>query len=195
MILYLSALVTGTLAFSVLYPYQGLVGASPGVYGLLGACVAMVIAHRSYLDPVVLFIAPPVLLVHVSLDVAMYFMQYNQGTAYAAHLFGWVTGLLLGLCILCSKPSSGRYARQATVVMALCYLTLLVYVLSMYGLYFPAHIYPRSYTHQDGRRSCCYGYLQYLQQHEGQGERAEAEQMGSCRNDIFYPSATSFHDV
>ena len=89
----------GTMGFGYIWPYSGLIGSSPGVYGLVGACIVMILFHSDRLDPVFRVGLPFILIVHLLGDVVMYIFYYNESTGYVSHLVGLLAGFCLALII------------------------------------------------------------------------------------------------
>lgn len=100
LIVFEASMIIGNLAYSYFFPYDGIVGNSPGVYGLLGACVILVLFLRDRLDPIVQFTAPAAITVFIVLDVTLYFLLYSATTGYIAHWFGFLTGLSIAMISL-----------------------------------------------------------------------------------------------
>ena len=69
LLIYQLAMVFGGLGYSYIWPYRGLIGCSPGVYGLIGACWVLVIFHRNKLDHFIAFILPFLLVTQLLGDV------------------------------------------------------------------------------------------------------------------------------
>lgn len=95
-----SSVLMGNLAYSYTFPFEGIIGCSPGVYGLLGADLALLCFYRELLDPLILFVYPPALMIHLVLDTLLYFYAYDAQTGYIAHLFGLVNGFAVMLLLL-----------------------------------------------------------------------------------------------
>lgn len=93
------SLVIGILFYALLFPYIGLVGASPGGYGLIGACWWLAFFDRSLLPPVLTFCLPPVLITELVCDVIVYTLTYKTGIAYTAHVAGLLGGFLLSAAL------------------------------------------------------------------------------------------------
>ncbi len=90
----------GTMGFNLLWPYSGLIGASPGVYGLIGGCISTVLFNRITLDPIVVFVLPIVILSQILADIVFYAISYSPQIGYASHVFGGITGFLLTTSLL-----------------------------------------------------------------------------------------------
>lgn len=92
-------LVIGILFYSLFFPYIGLVGVSPGAYGLIGACWWMAFFDRSLLPHVLAFCLPPVLIAELVCDVIIYTLTFKAGIAYTAHVAGLISGFLLSAAL------------------------------------------------------------------------------------------------
>lgn len=84
--------VLGSLGHSYLFPYRGLIGCSPGVYAVMGGCVAMLIASGKHMDKGLQSILLLILLAQFFLDILAYFFLYMPNVGYAAHAYGYFTG-------------------------------------------------------------------------------------------------------
>lgn len=90
------AVITGALAHAYVMPYEGLVGCSPGVYGIIGCGLSQIIMDYDNMDNIVTIFALIAILYQVICDVFMYFYWYVPTTAYEAHIAGMMSGFSLG---------------------------------------------------------------------------------------------------
>eukprot|EP01032_Pedospumella_encystans_P015108 gene15108-17308_t len=92
-VIYQTAIYMGALGHSLIWPYRGLIGCSPGVYGLIGACWVLMLCNWHKMDFIVAFIMPFVLVAQLAGDIVSYLLMYSTGTGYASHFFGFCTAL------------------------------------------------------------------------------------------------------
>jgi hypothetical protein len=131
---------SGTLGFSTIYPFRGLVGASPGVYGCIGADIAMILLYSQQLDPIVRFILPACIASHLCSDLLVYLWLYSpeMRTGTASHILGFTTGLFLGLGVLSIFAINRQKAwGVAAIATILSMWTLLMY---RHFLFSPSHV-------------------------------------------------------
>jgi len=81
----------GTLGFNHMQPYFSILGASHGICGLLGASFANIIINNDCIGKAETLAA----LWFISLTILFseildFFLNYQTGTAYAAHVFGFL---------------------------------------------------------------------------------------------------------
>ncbi|RYG61285.1 rhomboid family intramembrane serine protease [archaeon] len=177
----------GTLAFSLSSPYEGLIGASPGGYGLFGGCVALALVSLCFssglkIDAACKFVLPPTLLVHAVLEVAMYIVSYQDEVGYVSHWAGALTGLVSGLLVLGMQTQASLELRGLAVFCAL--LLVLAIVLGTYVRY--THWPPvRLFYVGSPDASCCKGYLTYL--HDMPHSSGSPTDLGYCQNSQFVP--------
>eukprot|EP01031_Cornospumella_fuschlensis_P028548 gene28548-34460_t len=177
----------GTLAFSLSSPYEGLIGASPGGYGLFGGCVALSLIALCFssslkMDAACRFVLPPTLLVHAVLEVAMFFVSYQGEVGYVSHWAGALAGLLSGLFILGLQTRASLELRGLAVLCAL--LLLLAVALGTYARY--GHWPPvRLFYVGQPDASCCKGYLAYMQ--DMPNATGSPTDLGYCQNSQFVP--------
>lgn len=186
-ILFAMSSIGGALGFASLRPYSGLIGSSPGVYGLMGASAAMLCTYRSRIDPVVLFALPPTLVVHIVADIVLFLWSVGETAGDISHLFGTITGALAGLLFLqaCTESSSKvpSIAWCAAIFLLLEMLSLIVIRAALWPPH--ANINPL-----DGRYDlrCCSGFLEWSQAAE---LHEDPDELGRCYKDIFYPYNSS----
>lgn len=104
---FLFGVIIGGLGHSFVFPYIGLVGASCGVYGIIGGLTASCVFGETGVADVwwkhlVLSIA---LSIQIFVDVICYFFYYQQTVGYAGHFFGFLGGLTLSF-------AQGRMSRR-----------------------------------------------------------------------------------
>lgn len=108
----------GTLGFNLVWPYMGLIGSSPGVYGLMGGCISILTFNRNVVHPGIAFIVPFIILSHLITEVILYIVAYSQQTAYSSHVFGCITGFLFMTALLGPLKSSDSQQRTTTSLIA-----------------------------------------------------------------------------
>lgn len=150
------SLVSGVLGYSLLYPYTGIVGASPGVYGLIGACWYVAVAHRDLIDPLIAFVLPGILVTELACDILFYFAAYNSSTAYSSHAFGMVTGFLLAMSFTVTYRDYHWKTIVPSAFAVACLCIMLGYTVWHYVVFYPPQPYILSSLHnEDERGSCC----------------------------------------
>jgi hypothetical protein len=96
--------IIGALGFSMVWPYDCLVGASPGVYSLIGACLSLILFGRSLLSNLAVVVTLAImLLVQIGLDLLLFALQYSPVIAYCSHFFGAISGFLVMTLLLLSQ--------------------------------------------------------------------------------------------
>jgi hypothetical protein len=107
-IVYQVAMVYGALGHSLLWPYKGLIGCSPGVYGLTGSCWAMLLLYWHRMDRPAAVTLAVALVTQMIGDLIFYFLLYNPNLGYSSHFFGFCIGFSVSLClggVLCSSST------------------------------------------------------------------------------------------
>jgi uncharacterized membrane-anchored protein YitT (DUF2179 family) len=94
-LIFQSAMVMGSLGFAAFFPYDGLVGCSPGIYGLIGANIMAWVLMREVYDNFFIIAMPFSIFVYLLMDVVFYFVDYSNHTGYMSHFSGLLTGILL----------------------------------------------------------------------------------------------------
>ncbi len=143
-LIYLLSAIGGSLASLLFDPLLLSAGASGAIFGIYGALLAFFASHRKQL--------PPSFLRRYSLTVA-FLVLYNlfygliePGIDNSAHIGGFVTGFLSGMCLVPSTPGclSWRH-RQATGALSM------VVFLSIFGFVDAARFVGCGYpVYQDG---------------------------------------------
>lgn len=185
----------GTLGFSLLWPYSGLIGASPGVYGLFGAALSLCLFDRAVLDPGVLFVLPMVLLSQLVADVVMYFTEYSAAVGYASHFFGGLVGFLLFTSILCWRHPGRKLFRALSIAAQIGFLLLAVFLIVHYFTVDPPQPLQSSYFHNTGeaQRDCCAQLFSFLEDNDGLSQEGVMKSSVCYNNQFRYygPSSSS----
>ena len=100
----------GTMAFSIGSPFMGLVGCSHGVAGLFGGVIPNFVVNIDIFDRAVVVGFWTFTLLTVLTEIINYYLFPVDNTAYIAHLFGFLGGLLIGLAsVRVIKNSRWKY--------------------------------------------------------------------------------------
>ncbi len=157
---------TGTLGFAYFYPYLGLIGASHGVYALIGACLANIIINYDILSSFLFRQSLIILTTQFVAELISYFFFYNNNVAYSAHLAGFGLGLLLGLFFVNNK----LFGYIITWKSIISYLGLLsISSILIYFSYNFATNYPPKINHYLGygsheSQSCCLSLFELMKE-------------------------------
>lgn len=102
LLIYLSGVVGGSLTVALTDPHSFLAGASGGVYALIAAHLANVVANWAEMEFAALRLLTFLTLAGVDTGVAVYYRltEVETQVSYAAHIAGAVVGLLLGIVVL-----------------------------------------------------------------------------------------------
>ena len=144
----------GCLGHSYVWPFEGMIGCSTGIYGLIGCCISHIILDKDTLDPFLFKVLVVALGLQGTYDMVSYFYMYNPAVAYAGHCTGFFVGIFIGL-------SFGLLNNQIwkKIVGTLGIVSLLVLTVSLLVHYvnsWPPHMLAYNPTFHDyNRRSCC----------------------------------------
>ena len=128
--IYLAGVMAGSLTVAIAKPHVSLVGASGGVYALIGAHLANVILNWREMNNLG-FRLWLILVEVVRTGVAVYYsIYYPTKVSHTGHMAGGVVGLLLGLVLL-------RSLSYKTWEKAIRWLSLLIFL----GLFLGAIIW------------------------------------------------------
>jgi len=127
LLIYLSGVVAGSLTVSITDPNSYLAGASGGVYALISAHLANVVANWAEMEFAALRLITFVTLAGVDIGVAVYYRytEVENQVSYAAHIAGAVVGLLLGIIVLRNLKEL-KWERVLWWVCLLSFLALLL---------------------------------------------------------------------
>eukprot|EP01034_Spumella_vulgaris_P022495 gene22495-28623_t len=188
-LVYQFGIIFGALGHSYLWPFRGLVGCSPGVYGMIGACWAVVLTNWESMDPVIAFTLCGAVAIQTAMDIGLYMTSYSSSTGYASHAFGMFTGLTLGL-VYAGLIKKQRWIKILGVAALGAFLTMAVFLLYHYLKVWPPEPFMRSYIHNnpaqvESSRSCCAQLFEYAESH-GTSLFA-AKEVNYCSGDVLYP--------
>ena len=115
---FLFAVVTGNLLSLWWEPFRQCVGASGGIFGLLGAMGAMILRHRRDFPPAIWQSLKKALVSTLLINVMVSFVPQ---VAVSAHVGGLIGGFLLGLAISRSptRPKAPSHAASAAAAILL----------------------------------------------------------------------------
>ena len=141
--IYISGVVAGALASYAFNPHTNLLGGSGGCYSLLGAHLATLILNwnedqaiiysrvRAHKMPKMLHgklmrnLKLLAILLYIVFDVILAAYSYEGGISYAAHVFGFLSGLLIGFIVIKDRVEK-TWERNLKIGCALLYIALLV---------------------------------------------------------------------
>lgn len=186
-IIYQCGVIFGTLGHSYIWPFRGLVGCSPGVYGLIGACWSQVIANREAYDPFAIFMLTGAVVIQLTLDVALYIITYSDSTGYVSHAFGLYTGLCLGLAY-CGLIKQQVWVRVLGVLGVCGFIMQAAFLIYHRLNVWPPEPYMAAYLNNNPEaiESCCASMYVYASQH-GMSLQ-EANDATYCHNEVIYPN-------
>jgi hypothetical protein len=159
-----TSVAAGVLGYSALSPYDGIVGASPGAYGLIGACWYVAIFHRDLIDPVVAFVLPIVLIAHLGMDLMFFYISYDSGTAYSSHVVGMVVGFFFAMSLTMTYRKISWNAIGISLLGIVIFSTMIGLLLWHYLLFFPPEpfvspLFHNMYT----KERCCHQLFQLME--------------------------------
>lgn len=67
------------IGHSLLFPWTALVGCSPGVYGLIGATLALLLTYRKHFHFIQHAVGMLIIVLQVTMDTVFYFLYFNDG--------------------------------------------------------------------------------------------------------------------
>ena len=144
----------GCLGHSYVWPFEGMIGCSTGIYALIGCCISHVVLDRDTMNRGVYYGLIVTLLFQGTYDTVTYFYAYNSDIAYAGHCTAFFTGIFLGASFgLLNKQ---KWKKVIGMLGLMCFLVLTISLIAHYAMSWP----PRSLSynptfHSYDRRSCC----------------------------------------
>ncbi|KAJ8608585.1 hypothetical protein CTAYLR_005975 [Chrysophaeum taylorii] len=172
-----------TCAFSDIH--KTVVGASGGVYTLIGLHTAdCCINWRAMAEDISLLIRGSLCVLVPLFDVMVYVFIYKDAdTSYSAHVGGWIGGFLFGLCFL--RPVAESIAHRFLVrPLALFVLVLfVVFSVAWFQLTYPPKYFLNgpfwalsSYNNNDHSGSCCWQLLDCKDVHRSEFDRFSCDE-------------------
>lgn len=144
----------GCLGHSYVWPFEGMIGCSTGIYGLIGCCISHIILDKDMLDPFLFKVLVVALGLQGTYDLVTYFHMYNPAVAYAGHCTGFFIGIFIGLSFGLLKKQIWKKIVGSVGVVSLLVLT--VSLVAHYVNSWPPRMLAYNPTFHDyNRRSCC----------------------------------------
>ena len=144
----------GCLGHSYVFPFEGLLGCSTGVYALIGGTISHAILNKDVLSRKFYNYLVVSLIFQGLYDTIAYWVWYNPGIAYAGHCSAFFTGIFLVLSFgLLQKP---LWKRVFGCLGLVAFLVLTISLIVHYVQSWPPSMLPYNPTsHPYDRRSCC----------------------------------------
>ena len=158
-LVYFICVINGALSFYVTNPYDGLLGASGGVYGMAGSNIASFIYNYDSMYPEEVFYFIFFKSVFLLLDFVNFVLMYNKNIAYQTHWYCYLFGILSGLMIYDYRKKK-KYKKYCCFlgIFLFCYLNGML----IYNYTFD---YPREYSFNyfkiTKEHNCCYDFLHF----------------------------------
>lgn len=190
-LIYVLAIFMGGMGHSLVWPYKGLVGCSPGVYGLIGACWVLLLFHHRRLEGPILFVLPCVLVTQVVGDTLSYLYFYSASVGYASHFFGYLTGIFVAMALLLGElrcqPLAVMCARKVVGLAGLAAFALMAtYLVTQYVASGIPDAVERGFLHNvDADSGTCCAQLFAYAASSGQSVTI-AKETSYCVNDQLY---------
>jgi membrane associated rhomboid family serine protease len=159
-LLYITSIIQGAMTTAIAYPDVVLVGASAGVFGLVGGNTSdLLINMNIYSNATIIFRIVYILIFLVS-EIISYTCFYEVNIAYVGHWSAYMCGLSIGLVII--KPIQERdyhkYMKYIGILTTLAiYGCMLFYYLQPFPLHGQYHLNLDKYP----RDGCCTRHLVY----------------------------------
>ena len=153
-LVYEMACIFGCLGHSYVWPFEGLIGCSTGVYGLIGCMISHIILDYDSMRPVVYWGIVASLFFQGLYDTVTYYVWYNPNIAYAAHCTSFFIGIFLGLSFgVFQKPI---WKKAFGYLGLAAFLVLSISLIVHFNTAWPPAMLPYNPTfHPYNRRSCC----------------------------------------
>ena len=144
----------GCLGHSYVFPFEGLLGCSTGVYALIGGTISHVILNKDSLSLKFHRGVLVALAFQGLYDTISYWAWYNPGIAYSGHCAAFFTGIFLVLSFgLLQKP---LWKKILGLLGLSAFLVLTISLIVHYVQAWPPSMLPYNPTsHPYDRRSCC----------------------------------------
>jgi membrane associated rhomboid family serine protease len=128
------SLVCGNLSNAIFAPNTILVGASGGIYGILGTWLANLYLNWNEIkNPIQKLVST---VGTVVIQLILFWFSVESGVGYIAHIFGFLTGSLIGLFILKNLIIT-RYETLVKIIASVIYFILLLLVIIWYSVVTP----------------------------------------------------------
>lgn len=152
--IYFITTINGALSFYLTNPYDVLIGASGGVYGLAGSNLANFLYNYDNMYDYEITFSYAFYFLFITIDLFNYFVFYNEKIAYQNHWYGFLTGILLGLSIFRCKKNKvyKKYIRYISILLFSYVNSLLLF---NFIFNFPSK-YSFNYFKFVDEESCCY---------------------------------------
>ena len=160
----------GSLTCSFSDIHKGVVGASGGVYTLIGLHSSDCLVNwRALAQDMRLLVRGTLCAIVPALDITLYLFFYkDDGTSYASHIGGWIAGFLFGLAFLQQVSESFLHIYFTRPLALTALVTYLVFAFLWHQFTYPPKFFLngpfwelRSYTTKDeeSNGSCCWQLL------------------------------------
>mmetsp|Transcript_13041 Transcript_13041/g.39418 ORF Transcript_13041/g.39418 Transcript_13041/m.39418 type:complete len:1132 (+) Transcript_13041:91-3486(+) len=157
----------GSLTCSFSDIHKGVVGASGGVYTLIGLHSSDCLVNwRALAQDMRLLVRGTLCLIVPTLDLVLYVFFYkDDSTSYASHIGGWIAGFLFGLAFLQQVSESALHVYVTRPLAGLLLVAYLTFAFCWHQFTYPPKFFLngpfwelRSYTTRDEEStgSCCW---------------------------------------
>lgn len=151
---YEMACIFGCLGHSYLWPFEGIIGCSTGIYGLIGCIISHVIMNKDTLDLTVYYSLVVILLIQGIYDLVTYFHAYNPDIAYSGHCTGFFIGIFIGLS--CGMMKKQVWKRVLGLLGFIAFLVLTIsLIVHFVDTWPPSSLAYNPTFHDYDRNSCC----------------------------------------
>jgi multisubunit Na+/H+ antiporter MnhB subunit len=186
LIVYQVSVIYGGMGHSYLWPYMGIIGCSPGVYGLMGGCWVVVLFRREHIPAFIGIVMTVMLALQVVWDCCSFLFMYSPDVSYTSHVFGYVTGILLSLALLLLEWRSECRRKRVAGALGLLGFGLLTAFLCYH---YTRRGQPQSsvqgfFRNQQTKSNCCVSMYNYAQ--ESGLSTQEAQDHGYCYEGEFH---------
>ena len=155
LLIYFCSVVNGAFYFYLTNPYDILIGASGGVFGLLGSMISNNILNNDNMSVNDILLSNSVILIFLFFETIGFFTSYNKNVAYQVHWSCLLNGLLLGLSnFRIKKKKKYKSMLKYFSLILYCYYTALIF----YNFIFSTPSFTFNYFKIQEPNSCCYLY-------------------------------------
>ena len=153
-IVYFVSVINGGLSFYLTNPYDILVGASGGVYGIFGGNIANYIYNNDVMLSGEKCFLHFFYIVFTIIDISVFFSARSENVSYQSHWYSLLFGLLTGLSIFKEfRPVFYKKCIRLIGIILFCYLNAML--VWNYTFNFPAS-FKLNYFEMNNVESCCY---------------------------------------